>query len=681
MEFHSLLRRQLRKAAIDTDLLTPRQKQFLNMIDQAYRQFDSDRKMLERSLDLSSQELLDINSQMRAIFQAFPDVLLVVGRDGLIIDLKGDPEQKELLQMQDLPGRNICDTPLPTLFPGLEASFRHSLDHHRIPPLEGVLQKENSERHFELRMEPLDSLGVILIIRDTSEMKRFQKALAMERERLWVTLESVSEGVITTNTEGRITLINRHAETLSATPAEQALGRTISETLDVALNNGPRFREIVAQVLGGSSVEISRYEPRLIRPDGSSLDIYCSGSPIFDPNFNILGAIFVINDITHRKQIEEEILNMKKIESIGLLAGGIAHDFNNFLTGILGNISLARIYAQKGKDFDEKLKAAEKASIQAQGLTRQFLTFSRGGKPVQKAESIVELIEQSAQFLLRDSGIVFRGAFDDDLWSALIDKGQIAQVLDNLIINAKQAMPRGGTLTVTVRNHPVTPETPSSPLLPGEYLCITVKDQGTGIAREHLNKIFDPYFTTKPQGTGLGLTSSYYIVKRHGGLITVDSKPGEGTSFELVLPATREKADVPGSSEEIPLGKGTIVVMDDNLDVLEVFDQQLTHLGYQVISVENSEELIGLFELAQSKGLEFDLVILDLTIPGDVGGEVSLKKIRDLIPGIRAIVSSGYSNNPVLADYQDYGFNGKICKPFQISTLAMEVRRVMKTCG
>ncbi len=679
MEFHSLLKRQLRKAAINANLLAPRQSRLLSMIDQAYRQFDTDRKMLERSLDLSSQELLDINSQMRAIFQAFPDILLVVGRDGSIIDFKGNSDQKDLLKMQDPLGKKVTDSLLPSIFPELDAAFRLTLGHQQVSPLEGVLFSNYGEKNFELRMEPLNSLGVIFIIRDTSDMKRFQKALVMERERLWVTLESISEGVITTDMEGRITLINRHAETISSTPAEQAMGRLISDILDIVMSKGPSFSEIVTQIVCGNSVDIGRYNPKLTRPDGNVLDLYCSGSPIFDPNFNILGAVFVINDITHRRKIEEEILNMKKIESIGLLAGGIAHDFNNFLTGILGNISLARLYAQKGKDFDEKLKAAEKASIQAQTLTRQFLTFSHGGKPVQQSESIVELIEQSAQFLLRDTNIVFQSRFESGLWSALIDKGQVTQVLNNLIINAKQAMPQGGTLTISARNHIVPAELATSPLLPGEYICITVADQGVGIPPDHLNRIFDPYFTTKLQGTGLGLTSSYHIIKRHGGLIAVDSKPGKGTTFDVFLPATKEKLNEAGPIDETPNGQGTVIIMDDNLDVLEVFDQQLTHLGYQVISVVNSEELIGLFELARDKGLKFDLVILDLTIPGDIGGEIALQRIREFFPEIRAIVSSGYSDNPVIADFKEYGFTGKLCKPFQLSTLAQEIKRVLHT--
>ncbi len=673
---HTLLKRQLEKAALLPSQHSPEINSFLAMIDEVYHQFDSDRINLERSLDLSSRELFETNARMQAIFQAFPDILLVVDGNGCIIDYKGNPEVTTFFSGDMLLNKPFSATQLPKIFPGLEAAFNQTIQLQKIGPLTSSMHTEPEDRCYELRMEAVKDLGVIFIIRDISGIKRIQKALALERERLWVTLESISEGVVTTNTEGRITLMNRHAETITALPSDQALGRQLCDVLHIVLANGPDFSEIITGIVNGQAFDLSRFTPKLIRPDNRQLDIFCSGSPIFGPQFRILGAVFILSDITHRRHIEEEILNIKKIESIGILAGGIAHDFNNILTGILGNISLARLYAQKGKDFDEKLNSAEQASIRAQELTQQFLTFSRGGTPVKRSESIVELLQESAQFLLRGSNTIGRFKFEDDLWQAHIDKGQVTQVINNLIINARQAMPLGGVLTISARNIHFQVRQMSA-LDPGDYICITVKDQGIGIPAENLGKIFDPYFSTKPEGTGLGLTSSFHIVKRHGGLITVESEQGIGSVFDVFLPATRQKPENHELSREIPRGSGTIIIMDDDQNVVDVVDHQLSHLGYQVISVENSQELIMLFNLAEETGLRFDMIVLDLTIPGDIGGEISLKKVRDIDPGIKAIVFSGYSNNPVMAAYREFGFNGKVGKPFLVSELATEVKRVL----
>ncbi len=672
---HPLLHRQLRKAAIDPGALPERMARLLDMIDQAYRQSDDDRKMLERSLELSSQELLEANSQMRAIFQAFPDILLVVDPQGRIIDFRGGHHYNELLHKRSQLGKNLTESQLSSFFPGLQTAFEQARRHIPVEPLVTHIADEN-DHYFELRMENVDTLGVIFIIRDISAGKRAQKALSQERERLWVTLESIGEGVIGVDTAGRITLMNRNSEIICACTAGQVLGQPLQDTLRIVVHDGPSFSELLGETLNGRQIDFSRYSPQLLRPDGRTLDIYCSGAPIFSPQPVITGAVFVISDITSHRQLEEEMLNMKKLESIGLLAGGIAHDFNNILTGILGNISLARLYAQRGKDFDDKLKAAEQASLKAQELTQQFLTFSKGGQPVKQSESIVEMIEASTQFLLHGSKIIGRFQFAPDLWQAHIDRGQITQVLNNLIINAKQAMSQGGELTISADNFTVS-ESQESPLSAGEYICITVADQGIGIPRENLSKVFDPYFSTKPNGHGLGLTSSFHILKRHGGLITVESEPGKGSKFSVYLPATRQKVTSLENDGELYRGQGTVIIMDDNPTVVDVVDQQLRHLGYQVIAVENSLELTELFSLARERDLRFDLIILDLTIPGDVGGEVALDRVRAIDPGIRAIVSSGYANNPVLAEYRRYGFNGKVCKPFHINELAREINRVL----
>jgi PAS domain S-box-containing protein len=378
-------------------------------------------------------------------------------------------------------------------------------------------------------------------------------------------------------------------------------------------------------------------------------------------------------DVTERRRLEQELVKAEKLESIGILAGGIAHDFNNLLTAILGNISLAKMYSPAGSKTYERLSDAEKASLRARDLTQQLLTFSKGGAPVKKTMSIRELISDSACFSLRGSGATCAISIADDLLSVDADEGQISQVMNNLVINARQAMPNGGMIQVRCENVSIEPDD-QSPVKRGTYVRISVSDEGVGIPKENLKEIFEPFFTTKPKGSGLGLATSYSIVKNHGGRITVESRVGVGTTFHVYLPASEQEGQKRKQEAEMPSrGSGRILFMDDDEVVRDVAGEMLTNLGYDVEFAHDGAQAIELYTKAIASGRRFDGVITDLTVPGGMGGKEAVKKLRELDPAAKVIVSSGYSNDPIMADFRTYGFSGVVSKPYTMKNLSETV--------
>ena len=380
--------------------------------------------------------------------------------------------------------------------------------------------------------------------------------------------------------------------------------------------------------------------------------------------------VFVLRNITQKRRMEEALNNIHHLEAIGVLAGGIAHDFNNFLAGILGNVSLARIRAHRGEDTEKELQAAEDAAKRARELSRQFIAFARGGAPVKEFTALPDLIRESADFLLRGSSVKAEIQFPKDFWTVSIDRGQMHQVVNNLVLNALQAMPSGGQLHIRGENRLVRGEADEAGLQPGPYVRVVFRDEGEGIPREWLGRVFDPYFSTKKQGTGLGLTSSLSIVHRHQGYLNVESRPGEGARFILMLPASPQALPaVPSPRREAPEGEGLVLLMDDDPLVLETVEAQLGYLGYGVISGQNSRDILDLVRMGQEVGIHFDLVMLDLKMGGDQPGEETARQILELEPDCRMLVSSAYSDSPVFADYRGYGFQGRLLKPYSLAEL------------
>lgn len=425
-------------------------------------------------------------------------------------------------------------------------------------------------------------------------------------------------------------------------------------------------------------------EYRILQPDGSIRWIRDRAFPVRNGLGEVYRIAGIATDITDRKKMEAELLKAQKLESIGVLAGGIAHDFNNILTAILLNISLAKMKVDPEGEIFKNLDEAEKASLRAKDLTQQLLTFSKGGAPIKKTASIAELVKDSANFALRGSNVRCEFSIPEDLWLVEVDKGQMSQVIHNLILNAQQAMPEGGIIKVTAENKMVGVEGEQElPLPMGPYIKLSIQDEGTGIPAEHLPKIFDPYFTTKQKGSGLGLATTYSIIKRHGGYIGVESKLGVGTTFSIYLPASRKEIPLPKDSMEAgievnpQMSKKRILIMDDEEILREATSQILEQMGYEVALSRDGVEAIELYKKAMESHQPFEVVIMDLTIPGGMGGKETLRRLLEINPQVKAIVSSGYSNDPIMAEYKQYGFSGVISKPYKIEELSQTLRKVI----
>ncbi len=522
-------------------------------------------------------------------------------------------------------------------------------------------------------------LGIVENFQDITKRKRIEDTLASERERLAVTLRSIGDGVITTDISGNIVLINNVAEELTGWEYREALGRPITDVFKIINNTTKKECEnpIFEIMRTGQIIDIAS-DTALISRDGTIRNIADSGAPIRDKESFIIGAVIVFRDISEKLLIEKELAKIRKLESIGVLAGGIAHDFNNILAAILGNISLVRLDTHLASESMELLDQAEKATLRARELTQQLLTFAKGGEPIKEQTILGDVIVDSANFVLRGDRVSCRFSIPEDLWLADIDKGQISQVIQNIVLNASHAMPDGGIVTITCEN--VISRDESLPLTKtGKYVKITIHDTGVGIPETILDKIFDPYFSTNAKNSGLGLAISHSIISKHEGTISVESNKGKGTTFTLCLPAiekTIHQNNLPGE-EMTSFTPLKILIMDDDEMVLSVFQKMLSKLGHKIATSANGEEALDLFQEAINSGRPFDLTIMDLTIPGGMGGKETVQEILKINSKAKVIVSSGYSNDPVMANYEEYGFSGAIAKPFQIPQLQKVITRAL----
>jgi PAS domain S-box-containing protein len=422
-----------------------------------------------------------------------------------------------------------------------------------------------------------------------------------------------------------------------------------------------------------------RAEYRILRPDGSVRWIWDRVFPIRNADGKIYRLASISQDITERKRIEEEHLKMSKLESLGVLAGGIAHDFNNLLTAILGNITFASHYAAGNEKVVARLKDVEDAGERAKTLAMQLLTFAKGGIPVRKVTALDKLIFDTVSFVLRGSNVHCRFEISETLAYANVDVGQISQVLQNLTLNARDAMPKGGELTIRAENVRID-SSPNGMFAPGDYIRITVADTGKGIPPGNLAKIFDPYFTTKPTGTGLGLAVTYSVIKKHGGHITVASTPGVGTTFEIHLPSASTAPHaahfVSPSVERREGAAHRILVMDDEPMIRRFVADSLEEFGYEVVTTPDGAAAVVTYQEAQRRS-PFSAVLLDLTVPGGMGGRETVQKLLTIDPNVKAIVCSGYSHDPVMANYATYGFRGMLVKPFAFDQLRAILDKIL----
>ena len=520
--------------------------------------------------------------------------------------------------------------------------------------------------------------------------KNIEKALREIEKRYRRLVENVTDAIFTLDSDWTFTYISHGLEKITGYNIQDMIWHPFSEIV------APECYESILDSLKMAASDEAKesYETNLIHKDGRIIHVELFIMPIFDTSKQSIGSYLVaVQDLTDRKQAIEELLKAQKLESIGSLAGGIAHDFNNVLTGILGNISLAKMYLESEKSSDKalaRLLEAEDASIKAKNLTQRLLTFAKGGAPIKKLMPLSDLLRDSVGLALSGSKAKCEFSIPGDLWDVEVDKDQINQVINNVIINSDQAMPEGGIINVIAENIDIKAKD-NIPVKPGQYVKISIEDQGIGISPENLPRIFDPYFTTKEKRSGLGLATAYSVVKRHDGFINAESRLGIGTTIYIYLPASTEKS-LPEESkkEEIiappkpveakPIsGKGKILIMDDEEIIRELLKEMLTNLGYETNSAAGGTEAIGLYKEAKDSGNPYDAIIVDLTIPGGMGGKETIQRIKEMDPNIKAIVSSGYSNDPIMAEYQKYGFKGVIAKPYKINELSEIIHKVINS--
>ncbi len=503
-------------------------------------------------------------------------------------------------------------------------------------------------------------------IRDISERKLYEDNLAAERERLSVTLRSIGDGVITTDDKCSIVIMNRVAEELTGWSVNDVDGipfNTVFNIIDESTRmqcENPAFKVIK----NGISTEAENHTI-LLSKNGTERVISHNGAQIRDNNNNVIGAVIVFRDMTEKIKLLDAVQQTDRLNSLGVLAGGIAHDFNNLLSGIFGYIEIARLKCSSDEKVLQYLDKAFDIFNRGRELTQQLLTFSKGGVPVRKTGNIGMLVNDIAALALSGSDISCEFFIEKNLSQCDYDKNQIAQVIDNIIVNAIQAMPAGGKITIKGEN--VNFNHNANPLLKkGDYVKLSISDTGTGIHPDHLKRIFDPFFTTRQQGNGLGLATCYSIIKKHDGLIEAESVPGRGSVFHIYLPASSgeisENQKPAIYSQRVP---GKILIMDDEEFIREISGEMLALAGYTTIDASNGEEALKLIESAAEKGEPFDGAILDLTIPGGMGGKDTLVEIRKKYPSMPVYASSGFSEDPVISRPEDFGFNGSISKPYR----------------
>ncbi len=642
----------------------------------------SDRKWAERELQKSRRE-------WEGIFQAIGHPTLILNADQRLAHANKATEKATGKSEAELIGKSC-----------------YEIFHHTDEPPEGCpFKKMIASGHLETVEMEIEALGgvflvsctpmvddkgriekVIHIATDITEQKEAEAALKASEEKYRDLVENMNEAIFALDTAGTVTYISPAVENITGYLPSEAIGKNIMAFIH------PDDRAALAERLKEriQSDHIQPREYRLIHKTGEIRWIRSSSRPIVQ-NGKTVGVRGVFIDITQSKRLEEQLRQAHKMEAIATLTGGIAHDYNNLLAVIMGNLSLAREEAEPHSLMVEFLRQAEQASSKAKDLTHQLMILSRGGYPMKERGSIERLLKAIQGEMPAHESIEYGFFIQDDLWPVEYDSRQMHFAIKNVLINAVEAMPRGGKITVQAENQVIEAkgQGTASPLKEGKYVRISIKDEGKGIPEEHLDQIFDPYFSTKergPQkGMGLGLTTAYAVVQKHGGRIMINSTIGVGTTVTIYLPASEggvwraERDDVKAQSP-ITNHQSTIqriLVMDDEESLRTLTLKMLEWLGYEAETVKDGVEAIETYKKHMEGGAPFDAVILDLTIKGGMGGDQAIKELIKIAPDVKAIVCSGYFNDPVLAHCAEHGFCGAMAKPYQMKDLERVLKEVL----
>jgi len=534
----------------------------------------------------------------------------------------------------------------------------------------------NSVTHWlETTRVPFSHFGVpsvLVVAIDITDRKRTEEALRESEERFRHMAELAPEGIFEMDEKGVIVFANHAALNIFGLTQEDIdvgitpLDVISPEDREIA---GRRLREVLETSLAQSAGEYTGF-----RKDGSHIPFRANIRPMMKDG-RVVGIRGVVSDLTDWRREEAERLKAQKLESIGVLAGGIAHDFNNILTGVMGNITLAQMIITDNEELQDVLHEAEIATERAAALTKQLLTFSKGGAPIREKTQLGEMITETARFATIGSNA--RCDFDiaEDLFMVEADVAQISQVVQNIVINADQSMPKGGIIEIAARNVTIEKDENES-LKPGRYVCIEIRDSGVGIPEDNKPMIFDPFFTTKSTGEGLGLSTAYSIVKKHDGHIEVESQVGEGSMFAVYLPVSDETESQSPKDEQVSKVP-RILVMDDDKLVSKFARTVIEREGYRVTCTLDGKEAALVYKEALDKGDPYNIVVLDLTVPGGVGGRDALELLKGIDPDVIAIASSGYSGEDTDVDTEEWGFAGFVAKPYKPAALISELQRFL----
>ena len=634
----------------------------------------TDRKRSEEAMRESQQ-------RFRAIFDQTYEFIGLMTPEGILMEVNRAALDFAGLEESDVVGRPFWETAWWTHSPELQQRLRDAVTRSasgQFVRFEAYHQDPNGEVHdLDFSLKPVkDRQGnVILLIpegRDITERKRAEEALRESERRYKTVVDHARDVIYTIAMDTTITSLSCAFEKATGWSRREWIGKRIEEIIHP--EDWPLVVEMGIRLFSGEKPPI--HEVRIRTKSSGYITAEFSIAELIE-NDGVVGIIGVGRDTTERKRMEEELQKAQRLKSLGVLAGGIAHDFNNILTPILANISIAKTFGNFDDGIASALADAEEACLRAKGLTQQMLAFSKGGMPVKKLAQVSRLLMDETRFASSGSNVRWEYSIPKDLWWVEMDQGQIGQVIRNLIINADQAMPAGGTARIEAANTAVGPNDPL-PLKEGKYVRIVISDKGVGIPQTHLPRIFDPFYSTKDKGSGLGLSISHTIIKRHHGTIQVESEVGTGTSFHIYLPASEKERAVEGKEWTKALrGEGRILLIDDDKAVRRSAQEMLRRLGYDVESAKDGEEGLRLYRRAQELGRPFPTVIMDLTIPGGMGGRDAIKKMKEANPDAKIIVSSGYSDDPVMAGPREYGFRAALSKPYDIQQLAELVHKVV----
>lgn len=673
---HSLLARQLKQFFPGATEFPPAWQAFLDAVNKAYREADADRGMLERSLELSSQELLQANSEIRAAVQAFPDIFFLLKQDGTILDFKGGQQADFYLPPAQLLGKRMQDIPMGGVGQQFAEAIQFIVQGKPMVSLEYALGTGHDD-FYEARLLPVHDNRILVVVRNISERKRSEQHLEQSLALLRATLESTADGLLVVDRDGRILSYNQKFLTMWRIPEAVLAERSDKLALDQAVSQLKDPEQFLAKVQALYQQHEAESYDVLEFKDGRIFERYSQPHRLGSRS---IGRVWSFRDVTQRKQLEQQLHQTQKLEAIGKLAGGIAHDFNNILTAILGYGSqlLHRIPHEPRlmRPANEICRAAERAA----GLIRQLLAFSRRQVLQSTAVDLNTVVANTASLIQRLIGehITLVTRLDPAVDAIKADQVQLEQVLVNLAVNARDAMPGGGVLTLETACVELDEESARRMgCQAGSYARLRVEDTGCGMDPDVLPHCFEPFFTTKPigKGTGLGLATVYGIVQQSGGAIEIDSVAGKGTTFRLYLPRTARQAAAPPRSEDVPPGGGseTILLVEDEVILRELIRETLEESGYLVLEADDVEDAL---RLGQEHAGRVDLLLTDVVMPGMSGREVA-QRLLEINPGMKVLYISGHTDDDIVRHGVLKKEMAFLQKPFTPALLERKVRETL----